>query len=96
MGSVGLLTYILSSVFVYVGEKDFERSVASTRVNTDDLEASISPTNTSQPHRRQESGSVESDPLRLARARGLFGGNLTESFKNGSDHSGKAKRQLLM
>jgi hypothetical protein len=41
VASVGLFTYAFSSGFVYVGEKDYERSVASTRVNTSDMEAAL-------------------------------------------------------
>jgi hypothetical protein len=96
VGSVGLLAYVLSSIFVYVGEKDFERSEASTRVNTDDVEASISPTNTSQHCRGLESGSVKSDSPRVACARSLFRGNFAEGSKTGSNRSVSAKRQLLI
>ena len=47
VGGVGLLTYIFSSVFVDVGEKDFEGSVASTRVSTFEMESAIGLANTS-------------------------------------------------
>ncbi|KAF2823304.1 hypothetical protein CC86DRAFT_384682 [Ophiobolus disseminans] len=33
-GVVGLITYIFTTVFVFVGEKDYERSVANSRAST--------------------------------------------------------------
>lgn len=30
---VGLITYVFSTIFVYVGEKDYERSVTSSRIS---------------------------------------------------------------
>lgn len=98
VGGMGLITYILSSVFVYVGEKDFERSVANTRVNTDEAEAGISPHPTRQAEARsaQQGATKAGDPIQTARARVLPGGDPSNESRKESDRSGRSKRQLLI
>ncbi|KAH7127100.1 hypothetical protein B0J11DRAFT_579515 [Dendryphion nanum] len=43
VSGVGLITYGFLSIFVYVSEKDYERSVASTRISTNDNEPTEDP-----------------------------------------------------
>ncbi|KAF2007245.1 hypothetical protein P154DRAFT_569134 [Amniculicola lignicola CBS 123094] len=60
VGGVGLFTYFFSSMFVYAGEKDYERSCASTRVNTTDLEGGAPEVHTG-PEKEKNDGSVEAN-----------------------------------
>jgi hypothetical protein len=96
VGGIGLLVYIFSSVFVYIGEKDFERSVVSTRVSTLDMESAIGLATSSAYAEadigQQVSGNAE-NAVQSARARGLHEGNIGNNSRRGA---GKAKRQLLI
>ncbi|PVH97834.1 hypothetical protein DM02DRAFT_673822 [Periconia macrospinosa] len=83
VGGFGTLAYILSLIFVYVGEKDFERSAASSRVNT----------NASGEDGRQ--AGVENDPVQITRARTVAEGGASQSGW-GFGHVGPSKRQLLI
>ncbi|KAF1958965.1 hypothetical protein CC80DRAFT_591837 [Byssothecium circinans] len=88
VGSIGLVTYILSSVFVYVGEKDFELSVARTRANSTQAEDARPKT------RRQpcsSNGETADDLVQLVRARSLPSGPRREA-----NRSRRWKRQLLI
>lgn len=91
MGGIGFITYILSSLFVYLGEKDFQRSAVSTRINTGQLEASMG-ADTEGQATTEPSGSTDSDPLQRARGRGLFDRDSSEGF----NRSGRNRRQLLI
>jgi hypothetical protein len=96
VGGIGLLVYIFSSVFVYIGEKDFERSVVSTRVGTFEMESAIGLATSSAYAEadigQQVSGNAE-NAVQSARARGLHEGNIGNNSRRGA---GKSKRQLLI
>lgn len=82
VGGFGSLAYIVCSIFVYVGEKDFEQSEASSRVNT----------NTS----REDDVESGPGPVQIARERAVAEeGNASQSG-NGSGHVRSSKRQLLI
>ncbi|KAF1913939.1 hypothetical protein BDU57DRAFT_328015 [Ampelomyces quisqualis] len=81
-GLVGLVTYVSATIFVYAGEKDYERSVASSRASTlgnarvdaADLEAAV-PANQTGSHAEAKKNSTNSTiadeiaPVQAARAR---------------------------
>lgn len=82
-------------MFVYIGEKDFERSVASTRVNTLETESAIglatSTALTVAETEQQVPGNTD-DPVQRARARGAYDRDIGGDSKR---MTGKLKRQLL-
>lgn len=108
LGLVGLVTYVLATIFVYLGELDFEQSVASTqastlastRANTMDRESGMLAKNagiqTSVKATQQGSSSAdERDPVQIARSRGTFGLKHEERTRDLAERSTRAKRQLL-
>ncbi|KAF2643475.1 hypothetical protein P280DRAFT_515876 [Massarina eburnea CBS 473.64] len=88
VGGVGLITYILSSVFVYVGEKDFEKSVASTRTSTNEVNVAS---------RKEED--PPPDLVQLTRAKSMPSRDPASALhetRQDLGRSGRSKRQLLI
>ncbi|ORY08750.1 hypothetical protein BCR34DRAFT_569550 [Clohesyomyces aquaticus] len=93
VGIVGLFTYAFSSGFVYAGEKDFERSLASTRVNTDDMEAASANSPASgSPAAEPTQGADNGSAVDHLRSRGLLHGPAEPRSRS---DSGRVRRELL-
>ncbi|KAF2476345.1 uncharacterized protein BDR25DRAFT_339387 [Lindgomyces ingoldianus] len=93
VGTVGLFTYVFSSGFVYAGEKDYERSVASTRTNTNDMESALIDSTISARSAegtRQQQPSEPNNPVEQLRNRGLLSSGTEER-----QDSERTKKQLL-
>ncbi|OAL56584.1 hypothetical protein IQ07DRAFT_674760 [Pyrenochaeta sp. DS3sAY3a] len=107
VGSVALIAYLVCTIFVYMGEKDFEKSVASirsttqttTRVNTDVLEAGNPQSNVGGAAGAQAirttSSVADSDLVKLTRSKVLMSPEPREKVDQRTDGSAVFKRQLL-
>lgn len=107
VGSVALVTYLVCTVFVYLGEKDFEQSVANTRnntqttsrVNTNDLEFGKSQSDAARipsVNAAQTTPSVpESDIVKLSRSKVLISSDPREKVASDVDAYSIAQRQSL-
>jgi hypothetical protein len=90
---------------VYVGEKDYEHSVASTRTNTNtstqtnpngtEVAANNASGQTPMMANQSWSRHAELDPVQTARSRGLIGFDHEERSEKGNEASKRARRQLL-
>ncbi|KAF2192599.1 hypothetical protein K469DRAFT_717161 [Zopfia rhizophila CBS 207.26] len=95
VGSIGFCTYLFSTCFVFAGEKELQRSVNTTRINTNDMESGVDLLSTSKKpsdatNRRRSSEIV--DPVENLQSGGLF--DVTKGSRDGEE-SGNSKRQLL-
>lgn len=102
VGSMGLITYILSSVFVYVSEKDLERSAKHPFANLAGAESGVRPAATtpaeSMRQRHGSSGAIAGNyPVQTVRAKTLIDGEETSMPRLESRReTGGGKRQLLI
>ncbi|KAF1841628.1 uncharacterized protein K460DRAFT_318818 [Cucurbitaria berberidis CBS 394.84] len=104
---VCLVTYIFSTIFVYIGEKDHEKSansspasIQSTCANTIDLENGMEATNASlqasvQGSKEGSSNSREGNPIEMTRSKGSISLEQEKRLKQHGERSGRAGRQLL-
>ncbi|KAF2659293.1 hypothetical protein K491DRAFT_675747 [Lophiostoma macrostomum CBS 122681] len=90
-GFIGLVTYLSSTLFVYVGEKDYLQSVASSKVSTSDSEDAIgAQRSTMLPKNGTSSAGKTKMP---ARARTLYDGYEPGDLEW---HRPQRKRRLLI
>ncbi|KAF2132332.1 hypothetical protein P153DRAFT_383219 [Dothidotthia symphoricarpi CBS 119687] len=99
VGFIGLVTYVLSTAFVYVGEKDFERSVASSHISTcitaNELEAGIQLSGAGNSTNKTNNASVE-ETFENARAEAFIGYEHEERAKKKPERAEKALRRQLL
>ncbi|KAH7402742.1 hypothetical protein BKA66DRAFT_436143 [Pyrenochaeta sp. MPI-SDFR-AT-0127] len=103
VGFVGLVTYVFSMIFVYVGEKDFKQSPANTRsstfTSTVELEAGRPINTTSVPMETKGSQTVPSigeiNPVQITHSIGMFEFDKEHRIRRNAGGASGIKRQLL-
>lgn len=97
--TLGFMTYILSSVFVYMGERELERSLAATRANIGDQESAIGLSEgCTQPDKGKNKQHLDNDGglAQSVHAKGFGHGEAEDQPKGDSTRSGRSKQRLMI